>query len=98
MNTCQGLMKLAQYMEDDGPLCHHGEFRSIVTQKNNVGLSNGNKDQNKWKWDQNKLRSHNNKEKPQGKKLVGKKDKHDLMKVMCFNYEKLGHLVKDCPK
>jgi hypothetical protein len=29
---------------------------------------------------------------------VGKKDKWNLMKVMCFNYEKLGHLVKDCPK
>jgi uncharacterized protein Smg (DUF494 family) len=25
-NTCQWLMKLAEYMENDGPLCHHGEF------------------------------------------------------------------------
>jgi hypothetical protein len=87
LNTCQGLMKLAEYMEDDGPLCHHGEFKSMVTQKNNVGPSNGNKGQNKWKWDQSKLRSHDNKEKPQGKKPVGKKDKCNLTKVMCFNYK-----------
>jgi hypothetical protein len=98
LNTCQGSMKLAEYMEDDGPLCHHGEFISMVAQKNNVGLSNGNKGQNKWKWDQSKLRFHDNKEKLQGEKLVGKKDKRDLTKVMCFNYEKLDHLVKGCSK
>jgi hypothetical protein len=95
LNTCQALMKLAEYMEDDGLLCHHGEFKSMVTQKNNVGPNNGNKGQNKWKWDQSKLRSPDKKEKPLGKKLMGKKDKCDLTKVMCFNYEKLGHLVNE---
>jgi hypothetical protein len=68
-------MKMVECMEDKGPPCPKGEIGSGVTQKNQVGLSNGSKGCNKRKWGQGKLGPPTNKDKSLGKELLVNKAK-----------------------
>jgi hypothetical protein len=85
-------------VEDETPIHPKGEIESGVTQKNQIGMSGGNKSSNKHKWGQGKLRLLNDKEKSMGKKPSVKKVKWDLSKVKCFNRDNNGHLAKEYPK
>jgi hypothetical protein len=85
LEMCQDLMKLVECMEDNDPQCHQRELISKVTQKAGP---------NKWKWE----KLTNEKKECVRKKPMEKKEKGDLLKVKCFNYEQYGHQAKDCPR
>jgi len=89
--TCQGLMKMVECMEDNCLSCPKGEIKSGVTHKK-VDPNNQSKGCNKW--GQGKPRPQSNK-KLMGKELPAKKAKRNLFKVKCFNCDNNGHMVKD---
>jgi hypothetical protein len=66
-NICQGLMKMVECMEDEGPARPWGETGSKVTHKNQVGPSSGSKGCNKHKWGQGSLGFQVTKKKSMGK-------------------------------
>ncbi len=88
---------MVECMEDETPTHPKGETRSKITQKNQVGLSSGNKTHNMCKWGQRKF-GPVNKEKSMNKKSSITKVKQDLSKVKCFNHDNNGHLAKDSAK
>ncbi len=97
LETCQGLMKMMECMQDEVLARPKGETGSEIIHKNQASPSNGNKACNKCKWGQGKLRPQKDKEMLANKELSIKKVKHDLSKVKCFNCDNYEHLVKDCP-
>jgi hypothetical protein len=68
------------------------------SRSNNVNPSSKGEGWDKCKWDQGKLKLHDDKENLLGKELTTKKLKWDLLKVKCFNCDNHEHLVKDYPK
>jgi hypothetical protein len=82
-------MKMVECMEDETPMHPKGEIESGVTQKNQVGPSNGRKGHNKCKCDQGKLRPPNDKEKSVNKEPSVKKAKRDMFKVKLVNFMRI---------
>jgi hypothetical protein len=92
-NTCQGLMKMVECMEEEASICPKGETSCKITQKNQASLSSENKGRNKCKWGQRKRKSPNDKEKLMGKEPLVEKLKWDLSKVS--NSLKLNYKINN---
>ncbi len=82
------MMKLVEWLKNDGFQHHQRNFASGMTQK----PSPKKKGQNKCKYVKP---TNDNKDKLPIKEPLKKRAKDDWSKTKCLNYNQLGHLTKD---